>query len=200
MSITVKDGNGVDQTLDPTTAANQTTLNTYVGALTETAPASDTASSGVNGRLQRIAQRITSLIALLPASLGAGGGLKVEGVTGGTALPTLEQSRAASSSDVHAPASNTAAVVTYAAAGAGVAHVIGGVAWSYNATPTAGNLKIEDGAGNIVFTVDVTTSGAGGYTFPRPKKGTANTAFIITLAAGGSGVSGKVSVLSHWTE
>lgn len=42
------------------------------GALTETAPASDTASSGLNGRLQRIAQRLTSLIALLPAALGQG--------------------------------------------------------------------------------------------------------------------------------
>ncbi|MER9056412.1 hypothetical protein [Mesorhizobium sp. M0910] len=34
-----------------------------LGAVTETAPASDTASSGLNGRLQRIAQRLTSLIA-----------------------------------------------------------------------------------------------------------------------------------------
>lgn len=41
-----------------------------LGGLTEAAPASDTASSGINGRLQRIAQRLTSLIALLPASLG----------------------------------------------------------------------------------------------------------------------------------
>jgi hypothetical protein len=41
-----------------------------VGGLTETAPASDTASSGLNGRLQRIAQRVTSLIALFPASIG----------------------------------------------------------------------------------------------------------------------------------
>lgn len=48
------------------------------GIITETAPASDTASSGLNGRLQRIAQRITSMIALLPAALGAGGGLKVQ--------------------------------------------------------------------------------------------------------------------------
>lgn len=36
------------------------------GIITETAPASDTASSGLNGRLQRIAQRLTSL---LPANL-----------------------------------------------------------------------------------------------------------------------------------
>ena len=41
-----------------------------VGIITETAPATDTASSGLNGRLQRVAQRITSMIALLPAALG----------------------------------------------------------------------------------------------------------------------------------
>ena len=41
-----------------------------LGIITETAPASDTASSGLNGRLQRIAQRITSLISLLPSALG----------------------------------------------------------------------------------------------------------------------------------
>ena len=58
-----------------------------VGIVTETAPASDTASSGLNGRLQRIAQRITSLIALIPAALGANGGFKVEGVASGTAIP-----------------------------------------------------------------------------------------------------------------
>jgi hypothetical protein len=59
--------------------------NTVIGAVTETAPATDTASSGLNGRLQRIAQRISSMIALLPTALGAGGGLKVDG--SGTALP-----------------------------------------------------------------------------------------------------------------
>lgn len=46
------------------------TTNTEIGGLTEAAPGTDTASSGLNGRLQRIAQRLTSLIALLPASLG----------------------------------------------------------------------------------------------------------------------------------
>lgn len=53
------------------TAANQTTELARVGDLTEAAPASDTASAGLNGRLQRIAQRLTALIAQLPASLGA---------------------------------------------------------------------------------------------------------------------------------
>lgn len=45
-------------------------FNAKIGSLTETAPATDTASSGLNGRLQRLAQRITSLIALFPTSLG----------------------------------------------------------------------------------------------------------------------------------
>jgi hypothetical protein len=84
MSITVKDGSGADVVLDPATAAKQDTSNTTLatlltqsdfdtkaGALTETAPASDTASSGLNGRLQRIAQRLSSLIALLPTALYA---------------------------------------------------------------------------------------------------------------------------------
>jgi len=42
-----------------------------IGAVDETAPASDTASSGLNGRLQRIAQRLTSLIGLFPTALGS---------------------------------------------------------------------------------------------------------------------------------
>lgn len=52
------------------TLAEQQTQTTGIGALTETAPATDTASSGLNGRLQRIAQRLTSLIALFPTSIG----------------------------------------------------------------------------------------------------------------------------------
>jgi len=49
---------------------SESDFDSKTGSLTETAPATDTASSGLNGRLQRIAQRITSFIALLPASLG----------------------------------------------------------------------------------------------------------------------------------
>ena len=51
-------------------ASTDTGSQTLIGAVTETAPATDTASSGLNGRLQRIAQRLTSLIGLLPGTLG----------------------------------------------------------------------------------------------------------------------------------
>ena len=102
----------------------------------------------------------------------------------------------ASSNDVHAPASNTAAVVTYAAV-TDRQHSVSGVAWSYSAAPTGGNLKIEDGSGTTVFSIDITAAGPGVVYFTPPKTGTRNTALIITLAAGGSGVSGKVSILGH---
>lgn len=76
------------------TAANQSSELTLVGALTETAPATDTASSGLNGRLQRIAQRLTSLIALLPASLGQktmANSLAVTVASDQSAVPTSSQ-------------------------------------------------------------------------------------------------------------
>lgn len=52
------------------TRLSESDFDTKVGSLTETAPATDTASSGLNGRLQRLAQRLTTLISLLPTSLG----------------------------------------------------------------------------------------------------------------------------------
>ncbi len=82
-----------------------------VGSLTETAPATDTASSGLNGRLQRVAQRLTSIIALLPTALGAGGGIKVDG--SGTALPVSGTVAVSTNSELGivtetAPATDTA--------------------------------------------------------------------------------------------
>lgn len=101
--------------------------------------------------------------------------------------------------DIHLPASNTAAVVTYAADSA-AAHIISGVVWSYSADPTGGNLKIENGSGTTVFSMDISSGGAGFIPFAPFKKGSLNTAMIITLAAGGSGITGKLSIPNHWTE
>jgi hypothetical protein len=81
-TMTVFDSTGATQTVEkpltpgraaatasrPVVFSNED--NATIGALTETAPATDTASSGLNGRLQRIAQRLTSLIAQLPSALG----------------------------------------------------------------------------------------------------------------------------------
>ena len=50
------------------TLASDDPAVTQIGALTEAAPGTDTASSGLNGRLQRLAQRITTLIANIGSS------------------------------------------------------------------------------------------------------------------------------------
>lgn len=74
------------------TSTLQTDQNVLIGAVTEAAPGTDTASSGLNGRLQRIAQRLTSLISLFPVSLGqktSAGSLSVVLPSDGTLpLPT----------------------------------------------------------------------------------------------------------------
>lgn len=164
-----------------------------MGATTDTS-----AALTVVGRLKA---GIALLAGGLPAALGAGGGLKIDG--SGTALPVSGPFNPTSmlgvAADVAAPAVNTAAVVTYAAAGANVANVITGVAWSYNGAPTGGNIQVADGA-NVIFNEDVTAAGPGVFVFPRPKKGSSNTAMTVTLAAAGGSVAGKISALNHWTE
>lgn len=55
---------------------SESDFDTKTGALTETAPATDTASSGLNGRLQRIAQRLSTLISYFDSF----GRLEVRGV------------------------------------------------------------------------------------------------------------------------
>lgn len=62
-------------TVDTSALLTTADFDTKTGSLTETAPATDTASSGLNGRLQRIAQRITSLITALGSPFQAGGSI-----------------------------------------------------------------------------------------------------------------------------
>lgn len=86
-------------------------LSVQTGIVTETAPATDTASSGLNGRLQRIAQRLTSLIALLPASLGQkimSGSLSVAIASDQSSLPT----NSAQASRVTGTVTNNATSIT----------------------------------------------------------------------------------------
>lgn len=111
---------------------------------------------------------------------------------------TTGQVGVASSANVNEPVANTAAVLTYVAV-ATLKHVIRGVAWSYDGAPTGGNLKIEDVSGTTVFSIDIIAGGPD--LIPVQLKANAvNTAMIITLAAGGGGIVGKVNVLEHWTE
>lgn len=89
----------------------------------------------------------------------------------------------------HIPASNTAAVVTLAAVDTFTRHLVHRVIWSYDTDPTGGKLTITDG-GTVIGEWDITRSGPGSLHFSTPFA--KNSAVVITLAAGGSGVQGKL--------
>ena len=99
---------------------------------------------------------------------------------------------ARTTSDVHAPSSNTAAVLTIPAG-----DVISGIAWSYSAAPTGGALTVANGT-TTVFSVEITAGGPGFFTFDPPLIGSPGSSLTITLAAGGSGISGKLNLLGRW--
>lgn len=105
----------------------------------------------------------------------------------------------AAAADRATAAANTTVVITYAAVST-KRHVIGGVAWSYSAAPTGGKVTVEDEAGTVIFEIDITAAGPGEVPFRVPKRGRENKDLIITLAAGGVGIVGKLNILGHWHE
>ena len=141
----------------------------------------------------------------LPKAVDADGHqqIDIQAMPGGGVLlgDVREDPVTCSSGNVNAPAVNTAAIITKAAV-AGLKHVITGIAWSYaGGLPTGGNLKVEDVAANIVFDIDITEEGPGFVPFNPPQKtAAAATALIITLAAAGAAVTGKVNILGYRTE
>ena len=100
--------------------------------------------------------------------------------------------------DVKAPAGdNTAAVLSYGGVG-DWCHLLAAIHWSYagSGTLAGGNLLVQDGS-DTVFSQDITSQGAGFAEFNPPKRISAGGTLTITLAAGGSNVTGKVNAL-HW--
>lgn len=97
----------------------------------------------------------------------------------------------------HVPSSNTNAVVTLAEA-AGLCHVVTGVHFSYDGDPTGGSLVIAHGSGPTTkYSLIITSKGAGPLSFNPPLKFPVGEAVVVTLAAGGSSVSGRLNVLAH---
>lgn len=142
ISVTATPGAGA------ATSANQTAEQTLLGAVNETAPATDTASSGLNGRLQRIAQRITSLIALVPTALSALGGFKVQEL----AAPVYEDNTLGKAVVEHRYSYGRVTADGQIKASAGFIHTIS-IA-PLTATPTAGLLTIYDNtaeSGTIIY-------------------------------------------------
>jgi hypothetical protein len=70
------------------------------------------------------------------------------------------------------------------------------VSWSYDASPTGGNLKIESPSGTTLLTLDITSAGPGFIPFSGSCiRGAAGKSMIITLADGS--VNNKVNVIQR---
>ncbi|MGE5619051.1 MAG: hypothetical protein ACM3US_07305 [Sphingomonadaceae bacterium] len=95
-------------------------------------------------------------------------------------------------------AANTAQTVTQAAAGAGLRNYLSGltVSWSGGAPAADANVQVKDGA-TVIWDAYIGqaggTQGVNDYEFTQPLRGSVNTAMSVTVAAGGSGVTTKVS-------
>jgi hypothetical protein len=94
---------------------------------------------------------------------------------------------------VHVPAADTAAVVTLTPDSAEELLAIDHIAWSYTASPTGGRLTVAIG-GVTVLDLDITTGGPGPIEFGRGLVGKPGETIVVTLAAGGSGIGGKLNV------
>lgn len=92
------------------------------------------------------------------------------------------------------PIANTNAVVTLAApADANARHAIAWVSVSYSAAPTGGRITITDG-GVTVFDLDITAAGEHLLDIPVPMEFGLGNAVVLTLAAAGAAVTGKLNV------
>lgn len=141
----------IDLPTGASNSAEQIVTNSYIGGLSETAPVTDTGASGLNGRLQRLAQRLTSIIAKQPA-LGTAGTasadvISVQGIASGTAL-TVSGTVAATQSGTW----NIGSITTLPALVAGTA-TIGGVIGIPSATGALSTSKTISAATTNATTV-----------------------------------------------
>lgn len=98
-------------------------------------------------------------------------------------------------SSVNTPSANTAAVVTLAAA-SGVSHILRRVIWSYNIAPAGGRLVITHTSGSTaIVDVDITECQMMGSLDLGDVPAPVGEDVVVTLAAGGAGCSGKVTLI-----
>jgi hypothetical protein len=90
-------------------------------------------------------------------------------------------------------ADNAAAVITVAA-DANHCWGVMSLEWSYSDDPTGATLKIEAG-GTKIWEVQITKGGPGQFQFKRPKHrgGAKNQELVITLSAGGAGITSDLN-------
>jgi len=172
-------GAGTSDTLETT----QVLVKTNIGAVTETAPATDTASSGLNGRLQRVAQHLTNIVSYtsrLLSSTGpkaAGSALATTalqiGGTHNTSLPTMTNTQ---EGGLQLDANGR--VLTSTLLPAETSKVIGTV------NNAAGETHIGEVAGNlIVVSNEITLQASGAYAAGDIVSDSSTTTTPLALAA-----------------
>jgi len=87
---------------------------------------------------------------------------------------------------------NTAVIITLPAARAR-REFAGSIVWSYSAAPTGGRLTVAGGGFGI--DVDIIAGGPSSIPFNIPQHATDNAPIVITLAAGGATIVGKLNLL-----
>lgn len=93
-------------------------------------------------------------------------------------------------------ADNGAATVALTAK-PGMRWVVYGYSFSYDGEPTGGTITLTRGASTVIDQQAVTSAGPGPIQFPRPLHGAANEAMTATLAAGGAGVFGRLTLFAE---
>jgi hypothetical protein len=140
--------------------ASDDDLQAKIGPTNETVPDVDTAPSGLNGRMQRIAQGLTSLLALLPSSIGqkaAAGSISVTMASNQAAIvvsgPLTDTQIRASALPVSAASlplpSGAASAANQATGNASLASIDGKLGGTIATAPIAGENHIGQVGGAI---------------------------------------------------
>lgn len=88
---------------------------------------------------------------------------------------------------------DTAASVTLDAHTSGDLPRIDSIQWSYDDTPIGGAITVTAG-GVTMLALDITTAGPGFLNFAQGLYGPRGASIVVTLAAAGSGVHGKLNL------
>lgn len=96
-------------------------------------------------------------------------------------------------------AAGAVATITLPAGSATQSRVLDRICWSYSAAPTGGRLTIAS-TGQTSFDIDITAAGPGFFNFDSPFRGLPGQTLVVTLAAPGGAVIGKVNVPNDWLE
>lgn len=126
---------------------------TRLGAVDEGAPASDVANAGINGRLKRLTQRVSAIVAALPATLGAKLSAASLSVTPATDVGFPQSAPRVASATIVSLATNAAGATfnTFAAQSCTALNIV-------NTQPTAVDLEVRRGGAGSTIVVPAGSS------------------------------------------